>query len=171
LWVSLEMQHRGPSIWHLLYFFSLVAYCFFISAVTRFCLAVIDGKPFTAQNIKIAPYALVQYFCGTIVYSLLYSLGLKLFVIPGVIFGINFIFWSYIFWDKNSTIWEAFILSWRLTKQTRFLLFIFCGTLVCLNVVAAIYLLVGLVFTAPMSWLATAFMYRQALAKNSYVEL
>lgn len=87
--------------------------------------------------------------------------GLILFIIPGIIFAVRLAFVRYIAAEKQMSPMEALRESKRITKGIRWKLFGFFSVLVLINIVGVLCLFVGVLYTAPLSIIATAVLYKK----------
>lgn len=127
----------------------------------RICLLALDGKPFSVDMMfsgldKVLPFLLAWYL-----YLLGFAIGFLLLVVPGLIFGTIYGFFPFLMVEKNLKPIDAFNESARLTKGSRLQLFGFYLLILCFNALGALALLIGLLFTVPISMLAMAFVYRR----------
>jgi uncharacterized membrane protein len=85
--------------------------------------------------------------------------GFFLFIIPGILLSLYSIFAIYIYVDKELSPMDSFKASYALAKDHLWEIFIFMLELLCINILGAILLLVGLL-SIPISLLATVHLYR-----------
>lgn len=108
---------------------------------------------------------IVNYIAGSILYGLIVVLGFILFIIPGIYFAIKYQFYSYLIIDKGFGPVAALKKSAEMTKGVKWNLFIFGLVLFGINILGALALLIGLLWTVPTSMVATAFVYRKLLSQ------
>lgn len=99
-----------------------------------------------------------QMLIGTIVVTVGYLLGLLLLVVPGVIFLLGAMLYSYFVVDGDSGV-ESVRRSWDATKGHKGALFVFLLALMGINIVGMLACGLGLLVTAPVSMLALAIVY------------
>ena len=87
-------------------------------------------------------------------------LGLILLIVPGIILGILFMFVGYLVIDRGVGPVDALKQSWALTKGSRWKLFLLSLALLGINILGILALLVGLLVSVPVSFLATTHAYR-----------
>lgn len=126
----------------------------------RISLSIVDGKKaqvsdlfFTKENV------LFRYFLSSTLYGIGAIVGLICFIIPGIVFGLATHFYPYFVLEGQGPI-QALKSSISLTKGVRWYLFRFALALGLLNLVGALLLLIGLLFTIPISILAAARIFR-----------
>lgn len=108
-----------------------------------------------------------RYLGASILYGLIVLGGFLLLIVPGVIWFLKFSLWPYFLVDQNVGVIESLKLSARATKGYKpslFVLYIYLGAVNFLGIVA---LFVGLFFTAPITLLAIAWVYRRLSASVS----
>lgn len=101
-----------------------------------------------------------NYFGAVILYMLVVVLGLILFIIPGIYFGLKYQFYAYLIVDKNLGAVEALKKSAVMTDGVKWKLLGFCFVLFGLNILGFIALAFGLLVTIPMSIMAYVYVYR-----------
>lgn len=102
---------------------------------------------------------------SSLLYGLIITVGLILFIIPGFIFMIKYLFFSYLIVDKDLNPIEALKESSRLTKGHRWQLFLLALSMALLNLLGTLLAFVGLLFTVPISMLVMTQAYRQLNSK------
>jgi len=89
-----------------------------------------------------------------------------LLIVPGIIWGIKFWFFDYFVIDKGLGSIEALKKSSAITEGHKWNLFIFFLVITGINLLGAIFLLVGLFATMPITMIVAAFVYRRLLAQK-----
>jgi len=107
----------------------------------------------------------LKYLLATILSVIIVTLGLILFIVPGIIFAIRFWFFGYFIVDKNLGAIESLKKSWEITKGNTWNLFIFLILLALINILGFLALVIGLLLSVPTTLLAQAFVYRK-LSEN-----
>ncbi|MCU4137487.1 MAG: putative membrane protein [Thermodesulfobacteria bacterium] len=110
-----------------------------------------------------------KYLFGSILYGLIVVGGMMLLIIPGIIWGIKFQFFSCFIVDKGVGPIEALKRSSAITKGAKWDLFLFNLLLGLINLLGAICLLIGLFVTIPTTMVAWAFVYRRLLAQTEII--
>lgn len=111
-----------------------------------------------------------KYLFGLILYGLIVAGGTILLIIPGIIWGIKFRFFSYFIVDKGVGPIEALKRSSAITKGAKWDLFVFGLLLSVIHVLGALCLLIGLFATVPTIMVADAFVYRKLLTSTEGVQ-
>lgn len=104
-------------------------------------------------------------FCGAeVLLFLVVLIGLFLFVVPGVILGLGLGFAPYLVIDRAKGVIESLKESWHLTYGHKWQLFLLALAILGINILGALALLVGLLVSVPVSWLAFTHAYRKLAA-------
>jgi uncharacterized membrane protein len=88
-----------------------------------------------------------------------------LLIIPAIIWGIKFRFFSYFIIDKGAGPIEALKRSSSITMGAKWDLFLFGLLLIGINILGFLALVIGLFATIPTSMVAIAFVYRKLLTQ------
>lgn len=105
----------------------------------------------------------LKYLVASILYFIIVTVGFILLIVPGIIWAIKFSFFPYFIVDRKMGAIEALKASGRVTKNTRWNLFLFCILLGLINLAGFIVLGIGLFFTIPITIIALAFVYHKLL--------
>jgi uncharacterized membrane protein len=117
-------------------------------------------------------YSLIfKYLIGLIIYSLIVGVGLILLIAPGIIWGIQFQFFSYFIIDKGLGPIEALKKSSEITKGVKWDLFLFDLLLGLINVLGVLAFLIGLLVTFSIAMIAKAFVYRKLLSQTETLQI
>lgn len=130
--------------------------------IINICLKLTDGKK---PNIKDIFYTkkLFNFILASIVRNLIIIAGLILFIIPGIIFSIKLQYSEYLIVDKKLDAVSSIKDSWKMTKGVKWNLFLFAILLGLINVLGILALLVGLLITVPLTFIANTYVYRKLL--------
>jgi len=127
----------------------------------RISLRLHDGQEVALRDLYAVDWSIFwRYAVATILYSLIVAVGLVLFVIPGIILGMRYLLFGYFVVEKGSRPVDALAQSSAATDGARWDLFVFVLALLLLNILSALALVVGLLITIPISFLASARVYR-----------
>ncbi|OGH18199.1 MAG: hypothetical protein A3F31_00410 [Candidatus Levybacteria bacterium RIFCSPHIGHO2_12_FULL_38_12] len=109
-----------------------------------------------------AHYALLfSFLIGTFLYVSIVSVGTILFIIPGIIWAIQFRFFPFAIVEKKATAFGAFEISSKITQGVKWNLFLFFLLLGVIVMFSALAFGVGVLITIPLSIVATASVYRK----------
>jgi uncharacterized membrane protein len=87
--------------------------------------------------------------------------GCLLLIIPGIIFAVRLMFVNYIAAEKHISPMVALSESKRITKGYRWKIFGFLCVMGLINLLGLLCLIVGVLYTAPLTILATAILYKK----------
>jgi uncharacterized membrane protein len=126
-------------------------------------LKLVDGKHAKIQDLytypNIAMKVLRNIVAGIIV-GIAVMIGLIFLIIPGIYIAVRLMFFTYYIVDKDAGITDSIKMSWELTKNGVFNLFLLGILFFILNFIGMI-LIVGWVVTVPLTFLAIAILYRK----------
>lgn len=120
------------------------------------------GDLFSGRNLKL----FFSYLLVSIVYTFIIIAGLILIIVPGIIWGIQFQFCTFLVVDKGMNPAEALKKSSSITKGAKWDLFVFGLLMLLINLVGMLALFIGLFVTIPITMLALTFVYRKLLAQS-----
>lgn len=133
--------------------------------IIRFALRFCDNETGKFSDLFSCFPLFFKYLFAAILNGLILLGGTILLIIPGIIWAIQFQFFSYLIVDKGLGPIQALKKSSALTKGSKWNLFMFGGLLFLINVLGALCLLIGLFATVPLALVAAAFVYRKLLAE------
>jgi uncharacterized membrane protein len=131
-----------------------------IRIALRFC----DNEQGSLSDLFSCAPLFIKYLLGSILYGLIVLGGLILLVVPGVIWAIKYMFFSYFIVDRELGPVEALKRSAQITQGAKGDLFLLGLALAGINLLGALALLIGLFATVPTAMVATAFAYRKLAA-------
>lgn len=118
-----------------------------------------DPKAATLKDLW-APERFWHYLGASVLIGVLVLIGLILLIVPGIILSVGLFAALYLVVDKKMDIIPALKHSWEMTKGNRWKVFLLMLSLLAINLVGMLALLVGLIVSVPVSYLATAHAYR-----------
>ena len=104
---------------------------------------------------------LLNYLAGLIIYGIMVAVGLIFFVVPGLYLAVKYQFYGYLIVDKGMGPIDAIKMSGVLTEGVKRNLVLFWLMLAGINILGMLALGVGLIASVPVTWLATAYVYRR----------
>lgn len=134
---------------------------FFEIGFIKIVLKLIDGHKAEIQELWAYPQYFINLLVSSILYGLIVGVGFILLVVPGIYLALRLQFYSFYVVDKNAGITDSLKMSWEATKGNTLNIFLFVLILIALNILGAIALLVGLLVTIPVSFIAVALLYRK----------
>ncbi len=129
--------------------------------IIKISLKFCDQEPASYEEL-ISPYPLLlKYIAGSIIYAVIVVIGLIFLIVPGLYLALKYQFYDYLIIDQGKGPVEAIKMSGVLTKGVKWNLVLFWLMLAGINILGMLALGVGLIITIPLSWLATAYVYRR----------
>jgi uncharacterized membrane protein len=100
-------------------------------------------------------------FLGTqLLVGIIIFVGIILFVVRGIIAAVGLGFAPYVVIDSGTGVIDALKQSWDITRGHKWQLFLFGLVLIGLNLLGLIAVVVGLLVTIPVTWLAVTHAFR-----------
>ena len=137
----------------------------------KICLRFCDGEKGEFSDLFSCYPLFFNYLIGSILYWLIIMVGLILLIIPGIIWAIQFQYYSYLIIDRGLGPIDALKKSSEITKGVKWDLFVLSIVLGVINLLGLICLVVGLFATIPTTMVAIAFVYRKLLAQTELTKL
>jgi uncharacterized membrane protein len=135
-----------------------------IMGLVHVALRIHDHKKVAFEDFFLAfKGKVLDYLGAAVIYHLLVAFGLLLFVVPGIVWAIQYKFYGYFIVDKKMGALNALQASADLTKGVKWDLFWFNVILFLILFGGLLLLAVGLLVAVPVVMLATAFVYRELL--------
>lgn len=131
----------------------------------KIVLGLTDGSEVAIADLFKHWNVFLKYVAVSIVYAIVVYVGLFLFIIPGVIWSIKFMWAPWLVVDKGMGPIEAMKESSRMTMGMKWDLFAFYITMQIAVMLGMIPFGLGLFVTIPMGMLATAKLYREQAGK------
>jgi len=132
----------------------------------KLSIDMVDGKAPEFKELFSCFSLLLKYLIAAIIYTIVVAIGLVLFVIPGVIWAVQFGFYPYVIVKERLGPLSALRKSSTLTAGVKGKLIIFAFALLGINLLGVVALGIGIIITMPMSVIAAAHVFRQ-LEKHS----
>lgn len=126
-------------------------------------LKIVDGKKASLQDLYTYPdiaMKVIRNIVAGFIVGIAVIGGLILFIIPGIYIAIRLMFFTYYIVDKDAGIIDSIKMSWNLTRNGVMNLFLLGIIFFIINFIGAM-LIVGLAVTLPLTFLATALLYRK----------
>ncbi len=160
-WVADPLERSAPALALLLRLAAFVLSMLVGIGTLRISLLLHDGRPVEVRDLFRADWSLFwRYLLATFAYGLLMGIGFILLVVPGIVLAVRYVFYGYFVLERAARPGTALAQSAAATQGARWDLFILGLALLLLNVLGALLLLVGLLVTIPVSYLALARAYR-----------
>lgn len=161
-------QHYPPLFVIIISVLSLLFSFFFHLCLYTVSLSLAKEAPPTWRSFgnglkKLLPFAGCQ-----ILYFLIVSVGLLLFIIPGIIWFLQFLLFPYFIIEQGKGPLEALKESRRITRGYKGKIFVFCLLALLLDILGALFFGIGLFITLPLTWVAQARIYVLLTRRCSY---
>ncbi len=127
----------------------------------KLAIDVVDGKSPEFKELFSCFSLLLKYILAAILYTLVVTIGLALFVIPGVIWAVQFGFYPYVIVKERLWPLAALRRSSAITEGVKGKLIIFALALIGINLLGVIALGIGVIVTIPLSVIAAAHVFKQ----------
>lgn len=127
---------------------------------TAFYLAAHDNPDTADLSLLWHPRPFWKFLGASILLSLAVAIGLVLLIVPGIIFGLMFMFATFVVIEREFGPIDAMNESNRLTRGHKWQLFGFVLVLLLINVLGLMALVVGILVSIPVSTLAFVHAYR-----------
>jgi uncharacterized membrane protein len=139
---------------------SFVLGAFISMCAVAFFLKAHDAPESVKSNDLWYPEPYLKFLAVKLLAGAAVVIGVILLIVPGVIFGLMFMFAPYIVVDRGMGPLEAMAESKRITRGHKWALLGFGILMMLLNILGAVCLLVGLLVTVPVTALAVTHAYR-----------
>jgi uncharacterized membrane protein len=127
-------------------------------------LRIVDGKQATIKDLYTysdMAMKIVRNIVAGIIVGVIVLGGLILLIVPGIYLGIRLMFFTYYIVDKDAGVMDSIKMSWELTKGGVINLFFLSILFLFINFLGALLFGIGLAVTIPLTFLATALLYRK----------
>jgi len=145
----------------IVWIWSLIATLGIIKISLNFC----DNKESKLIDLFSQYRLFFTYLFGYVLYLLIILGGMILLIIPGIIWAIKFQFFGYLIVDRGLGPIEALKKSAAITKGVKWNLFLFGLLLSIITWLGILAFFIGLIIAAPVTWLASTFVYRKLLLR------
>jgi uncharacterized membrane protein len=126
----------------------------------KITLRIRDGKPVEFANLFDSFNRVPWLMLATFLMMMGTVFGMLLLIVPGIIIAIRLWFIAFVTIDEGCNAIDALKRSWNLTRGFGFDLFLFALLLIGVNILGFICLGIGVFVSMPVSWLATAYIFR-----------
>lgn len=131
------------------------------AGMIRVFLDIVDGKAPTVAKLYSEKGKALNYFLATLMYSIVVMIGFILFVIPGMIWSLKYMFVPMLVIDKGMKPMDAFKESARLTDGMKWDLMAFYYVVTIVMMLGYLGVIVGLLVTVPAGMIALMGVYRK----------
>lgn len=128
-----------------------------------------DGKQGRFEDLFAYSHLFFRYLGGSILCTLAVIGGFICLIVPGLILMVKLQFFGYFLVDQNTGVVESLKKSYAITKGLWGELFVFGLLLFLVNVAGFLCLLIGLLATIPMTYMAMAYVYRKLVSQEQLI--
>jgi uncharacterized membrane protein len=132
----------------------------------KIALEIQDHKKTHYSELFSQSHMIINYFLASVLYGLIIVAGLILLIVPGIIWGIKFQYFSYFIVDKQLGPIEALKESSKITKGSIWNIFLLRVLLGLINIGGTLLLGVGLLVTVPITMMAEVHVFRKLTTKK-----
>ena len=125
-----------------------------------------DGKSPEVKDFFSCAGLFLNFLAGITLYFLIMLVGFALFVVPGIIWAIQFQFFRYCIVDRKMGPLEALKMSSDMTRGVKWKLLGFWFLIMLINLAGLLLLVVGIIPAAMVTVLATTFIYRRLIESS-----
>jgi uncharacterized membrane protein len=127
---------------------------------TAFFLAAHDSAETADLSMLWHPRPFWKYLGTSLLLALAIAVGFVLLIVPGIIFGLMFMFATFVVIERELGPIDALTESHRMTRGHKWPLFGFMLLLLLVNLLGLLALVVGVLVSIPVSTLAFVYAYR-----------
>lgn len=131
--------------------------------IVRVSLAFCDNRKGRFADLLSTTPVLIKYIAGTVLYLLIVLVGFIFLIVPGIIFGLKYQFFTYFILEKGAGPIEAIRRSSQITKGALPELLVFGILTSLINLLGVMCCFVGIFATVPVTMVAYARVYRDLL--------
>lgn len=154
-----------PTLFFVFNFIFFVFLAVLQAGLMQVSLLIADGEEASTGDAIPGFSMFFKFFIAFILYCVIVVIGTLLFLVPGIIWSVQFMFFGYFIVDKELGPVKALRRSSQITKGIRADLFVFTLIIYILNLIGEMAFLVGLFVTMPMTLVALARIYRKLLGQ------
>ena len=156
----LEAAFSGAAMGYAFGLFGILINLLLVFGLLRAALSVVEGRPVALAE-AFRPDGFGPFLLASVVFLLGIYVGIRLWVVPGLLFGVVFQFYGFVV-AEHPDVGPVVALrrAAALTKGVRVRLFGLAAVLAFLNLAGVMLCFLGLVVTYALSAVALAYVYR-----------
>jgi uncharacterized membrane protein len=147
-------------------FIAVIVRIFLSLGFTKIMLYLIDDRPVEIADLVNNGRIFLSYVGAYFIYFIVVGIGVVLLIIPGIYLAVRLQFYPYYIIENHDASVVAFQKSWYATEGFIIELIAFGACVLILNFIGAVFFGVGLIFTYPLTTMATAAVFR-SLEENA----
>jgi uncharacterized membrane protein len=156
----------GPALGFPLQFLLFVWQLILSMGLLKICLKLYDHEAVQLSDLWSCISHALDYLVANFLYTVIFLAGLALLIVPGLIWGVQFLFSGYLVVDKGARVMQALKGSSLITRGAKWGLAAFVLVIIAMNLVGLLFLGVGIFITLPISALAGVYAYRKLLEQS-----
>lgn len=137
-----------------------------ILGLIKFCLKKYDNQEVGFADLFscFSPGLILNLIVASLIVGVIVSLGMILLIVPGIIWMIQFHFYSYALVDSNCGPMTSLKRSSQLTQGVKMKLLLFALAVFGINLLGIMCLGIGVLFTWPATFMASVAVYKELSA-------
>lgn len=164
--VAERFKESAPLFYFLINIGEVVIGLIVSMGLIKISLKFVDGMRGEWEDLYSQTRFFWDFLLSSILYGFIVLCGLILFIVPGVIWMVQFYFFRYFIIDKDLGAIDALRKSAHITRGARWNLLSFLGIAALINIIGILPFGIGLFFTIPTTLIASAWVYRALLANS-----
>lgn len=108
-----------------------------------------------------------HYVVAMILFTIIFAVGLVLFIVPGIIWGLKYCMYPFAVLDKGAFGWTALQLSNQATYGVKWELLGFYIIIFLLMLAGILTFGLGLFIVLPLTWVAQAYIWKKLIGESS----
>ena len=138
--------------------------CLFMMGYIKNCLQTLDGEEPQFSAYGQVSRKLLSFLVAYIILGIIITIGVILFIAPGIYLGLRLQFFYAFMVDSDAGIIDSFKRSWNITKGHSLKLFILFLITLLISLVGCIALFIGIFVAIPLTVLMYGYTYRKLTA-------
>jgi len=167
--IAASVQRTSPGLYALFEIIAFVIEIFIGIGVIKIALKFVERRSASYDDLFSGGSLFANYLVTSIILAIIVTVGLILFVIPGIYLALRFQFAPFVVVDEGLGPFAALARSSELTRGVKWKLLGFDILLALIEIAGAIVFLIGLLVAIPTIILAVTYVYRQLRSQTSAV--
>ena len=143
---------------------SLFILCLFMMGYIKNCLQTLDGEEPQFSAYGQVSRKLLSFLVAYIILSIIITIGVILFIAPGIYLGLRLQFFYAFIVDDDAGIIDSFKRSWNITKGHSLKLFILFFIMLLIYIIGYLAVIIGIFVAIPLIVLMYGYTYRKLTA-------
>ena len=143
---------------------SLFLLCLFMMGYLKNCLQTLDGEEPQFSAYGQVSRKLLSFLVAYIILGIIITIGVILFIAPGIYLGLRLQFFYAFIVDDDAGIIDSFKRSWNITKGYSLKLFILFLIMLLIYIIGYLAVIIGIFVAIPLIVLMYGYTYRKLTA-------